>query len=135
MNTKSAEILRAKGISPSVQRVAIHDYMMTHFTHPTVDEIYRDLSPIIPTLSKTTIYNTLTLFLGHGLVDSLTMDGCITHYDGNVQSHAHFQCSQCGKIYDIPMSKAEAPQLEGFEINGMKVFYYGICEKCKKKEI
>ena len=135
MNTNFAEILRAKGISPSVQRVAIYDYLMTHFTHPTVDEIFKDLSPSIPTLSKTTIYNTLTLFLEHGLIDSFTTDDNTAHYDGNVKSHAHFQCSQCGEIYDIPMPKTEAPQLEGFEINGMKIFYYGICEKCKKKEI
>ena len=135
MNTNSAATLREKGISPSVQRVAIYDYLMTHFTHPTVDEIYKDLSPAIPTLSKTTIYNTLTLFLEHGLIDSFTIDDNTAHYDGEMQPHAHFKCTQCGKIYDVPLPKTETPQLEGFTINEMKIFYYGICEKCRKEEI
>ena len=133
MNTNSASTLRETGISPSVQRVAIYDYLMTHFTHPTVDEIYKDLSPAIPTLSKTTIYNTLTLFCEQGLIDSFTMDDNTTHYDGETQPHAHFKCTQCGRIYDIPLPKIEMPQIEGFEINEMKVFYSGICENCKKQ--
>lgn len=131
MNTTSAETLRSKGISPSVQRIAIYDYLMEHSTHPTVDEIYKDLSPIIPTLSKTTIYNTLTLFQEHGLIDSFTIDDNNTHYDGDMRPHAHFKCTKCGKIYDITLPKIEAPKLDGFEINEMKVFYYGICESCK----
>ena len=38
------------GVKPSVQRLAIMDYLLTHFTHPTVDDIYKALHPIIPTL-------------------------------------------------------------------------------------
>lgn len=135
MNTNSAEILRSKGISPSVQRIAIYEYMTTHFTHPTVDEIYKDLSPTIPTLSKTTIYNTLTLFCEHNLIDSFTMDDNTARYDRNMQPHAHFKCTQCGRIFDIPLPKIETPQLEGFEIDEMKIFYSGICEHCKESRI
>lgn len=53
------ERLQGHNIKPSVQRIAIMKYLMEHRTHPTVDEIYTALSPTIPTLSKTTVYNTL----------------------------------------------------------------------------
>lgn len=42
-------------IRPSVQRMAIMGYLMSHSTHPTVDMIYNDLYPDMPTLSKTTV--------------------------------------------------------------------------------
>ena len=56
------KILRDKAISPSIQRIKILEYLDTHRTHPTVDEIFTSLIPVIPTLSKMTIYNTLKLF-------------------------------------------------------------------------
>ena len=42
-----------------MQRIAIMEYLMEHRTHPSADEIYTALSPSMPTLSKTTVYNTL----------------------------------------------------------------------------
>ncbi|MBR4922900.1 MAG: transcriptional repressor, partial [Bacteroidaceae bacterium] len=56
---KTYEYLLSFGIKPSVQRIAIMDYLMTHRTHPAIDEIYLALCEDIPTLSKTTVYNTL----------------------------------------------------------------------------
>ena len=29
------------GIKPSVQRIQIMHYLMTHFTHPTVEEVHK----------------------------------------------------------------------------------------------
>ena len=57
------ERLQGHNIKPSVQRIAIMKYLMEHRTHPTVDEIYTALSPTIPTLSKTTVYNNNILLL------------------------------------------------------------------------
>ena len=53
-------------IKPSMQRIAIMEYLMEHRTHPSADEIYTALSPSMPTLSKTTVYNTLKLFAEQG---------------------------------------------------------------------
>ena len=58
--------LQNHNIKPSVQRIAIMNYLIEHRTHPTVDEIYTALSPSIPTLSKTTVYNTLKLLSEQG---------------------------------------------------------------------
>ena len=37
------QYLLAHGIKPSVQRIAIMEYLFQHHTHPTVDEIYTKL--------------------------------------------------------------------------------------------
>ena len=54
--------LSEAGVRPSVQRVAVYSYLCEHPVHPTVETLYASLSPEYPTLSKTTIYNTLKLF-------------------------------------------------------------------------
>lgn len=48
------EYLLSYQIKPSVQRIAIMDYLLKHHTHPSIDEIYMALCQDIPTLSKTT---------------------------------------------------------------------------------
>ena len=46
------EYLLNYNIKPSVQRIAIMDYLLKHHTHPCIDEIYMALHDDIPTLSK-----------------------------------------------------------------------------------
>ena len=126
----TATRLRERGINPSMQRIAILDYMATHFTHPTVDNIYNDLFPTMPTLSKTTIYNTLTLFAEQGLIMRFMTNDDVMHFDGNAENHTHFKCQQCGKIYDFPLPEIKTPQMEQFEVTDIKLFYYGIYKDC-----
>lgn len=130
MITTISKFLKEKGITPSVQRIEIMRFMLTNKTHPTVDDIYRELSKSIPTLSKTTIYNTLTLLCDKGAVISFTTDDNTTHYDGVVEEHAHFKCKNCGQIFDVPMPMINNSEPKGFDIQNVEVTYYGICPKC-----
>lgn len=132
MNLNLSDILKAKGISPSVQRVSILRYMTEHHTHPTVEIIHEALSPSIPTLSKTTIYNTLTLFSQKGLIDSFVTDDNATHYDAVMTHHAHFKCVRCKRIFDLPFPELGEVENSDFEINDIKLFYYGTCRFCKE---
>ena len=55
VNKEALDTLQNYGIHPSVQRIAIMDYLLKNHTHPTVDEVYVALCKVIPTLSKTTV--------------------------------------------------------------------------------
>ena len=66
--------LRNRGVRPSTQRLAIMEYLLTHYTHPTVDDVFQGLSPTIKTLSRTTVYNTLRMFAERGLAQMITID-------------------------------------------------------------
>ena len=101
---KSYDYLISYNIKPSVQRIAIMDYLLAHKTHPSIDEIYLALCKDIPTLSKTTVYNTLKLFVEHGAALMLTIDEKNACFDGDTSLHAHFLCKKCGKIFDLPYS-------------------------------
>ena len=131
------EYLLSYNVKPSVQRIAIMDYLLKHKTHPCIDEIYTALCKSIPTLSKTTVYNTLKLLTEHGAAQMLTIDDRNACFDGDITPHAHFQCKTCGKIFDIPGS-LETPsngplKAEGFCIDEIQVYYKGLCPACAKK--
>ena len=108
---QSHQYLQQYNIKPSVQRTAVINYLFNNRTHPTVDEIYLALSPAMPTLSKTTVYNTLNLFVERGAVRTLVIDEKNARFDIDTSDHAHFICKKCGKIYDIFNLKPEIYQL------------------------
>ena len=53
--TEAYQRLMEKGIRPSLQRIAIMDWLINHPTHPTIEDVYKGLADSIPTLSKTTV--------------------------------------------------------------------------------
>lgn len=139
MNTTDAlTCLNDHGVKPSVQRLAVMDYLLQHRTHPTVEEIHQALVADIPTLSKATVYNTLRLLVDKGAVLQLTIDERQTCYDGDTSPHGHFLCRHCGRIYDIPLKRqnlirvAELP--EGFEPDTVSLYIRGRCAECKEQE-
>lgn len=131
--SQSHQLLAKYSIKPSIQRTMVMDYLLNNRTHPTVDEIYSALSPSMPTLSKTTVYNTLNLFVERGAVRSLVIDEKNARYDVDISLHAHFICKKCGKVYDIFNLKKElfeVPEIQNLEIQSVEISYKGICEKC-----
>lgn len=133
MTDTSKDILLHYGIHPSVQRMAIMDYLLENHTHPTVDEVYVALSERIPTLSRTTVYNTLRLFSEQGAARMLTIDERKVCFDGCVKPHAHFMCKECGRVMDVPLPEeaVAAPLPEGdFRVDESHLYYKGVCGKC-----
>lgn len=132
------EKLLSSGLKPSVQRVAILDYLMAHHTHPTVDEIYAALSRKMPTLSKTTVYNTLRLLSDNKAAQMLTIDDHHVCYDGDTSPHVHFFCKRCGRILDIKAIAAPtiaySADMDGNQADEVQLFYKGVCAACLEKE-
>lgn len=131
---QSHQYLRQFSIKPSVQRSAVMNFLMKNHIHPTIDEIYLALHPTMPTLSKTTVYNTLDLFVEKGAVQALVIDGRNARYDVNISAHGHFMCKSCGKIYDVfdlDASMFKLPETTDFKIDSVDVSYFGVCKSCQ----
>jgi len=123
------------GVKPSLQRMAVMEYLMKNPVHPTVDLIFNELSPAIPTLSKTTVYNTLKLLEENGAIQSINIDEKNVRYDADISPHAHFRCKKCGQVYDLFVSGLDSIKIESVEkltITGCQVYYKGYCEKCQE---
>ena len=107
--------------------------MLEEREHPTVEKIYNRLIDDIPTLSKTTVYNTLTTFLQHDVATCLTIEGGECRYDIRTEIHGHFMCQECGKIYDfdVDISGVMDGLPEGFLTSETGVYLKGICRACQ----
>ncbi len=130
--------LKNKKIRLSHQRLMVLKYMNDNRIHPTVDEIYTHLHKEIPSLSKTTIYNTLNALVEAGLVRIVALGDNESKYDIATDDHGHFKCNSCENIYDfkIKMESLGSDELKGFKIHKKDVYFSGICPNClKKKEI
>ena len=126
--------LSGYGIRPSYQRIAIMRYLLKNATHPTADEVFESLRKNIPTLSKTTVYNTLKLFVENGAALYIGIDEKNARFDGTVAPHAHFRCKGCGCIIDLPMNTDQfLPDNFSGIIDETYFYLKGFCEKCKNK--
>ncbi len=126
------KFLESKGVHPSYHRIKIMEYLLKNRIHPTVETIYRNLHKEIPTLSKTTIYNTLNLFAEKGLVTVLTIDERETRYDVDTRAHAHFKCKKCGKVYDLFLDEEifNNIQVNEHHVDEIHLYFRGICKEC-----
>ena len=130
--TYLAEELKKKGIRPSHQRLKILEYFHMHNNHPTVEEIYKELKPTMPTLTKATIYNTLKIYVEEQLVNEVHIEDNEVRYDLYAKSHGHFKCLQCGRIFDfqIEIEKVLTGGLDEFQVETKNVYFKGICPRC-----
>lgn len=122
-------------IKPSLQRIKIFEYIHQEMNHPTADIIFNNLSPQIPTLSKTTVYNTLKLFIDKGIAATVTIEDNEVRYDVIMEDHAHFKCVSCNTIYDIfvDYSKLNLNNDKDFQIDETQINLKGKCKKCLTK--
>ena len=128
--------LKKHDIKPSYQRMKIFQYLLDNHNHPTVDTIYKALCLEIPTLSKTTVYNTLNLFIEKKLVYVIVIEENETRYDLLTDTHGHFKCNCCGALFDVELriDYSNARELIGCEIEEKHFYFKGVCKSCREKK-
>jgi Fe2+ or Zn2+ uptake regulation protein len=128
--------LKENDIKPSYQRIKIYEYLMDTKEHPSIDQIYRDLIPEMPTLSKTTVYNTLNLFVERGVAQLIAIEDHETRYDADMHLHGHFKCEVCQQVIDFPVSETVHREFElgGHRVKETHLYVKGICKNCTSKE-
>lgn len=126
------EQLIKNNIKPSYQRMKILSYVANKLNHPTVEQIFNELVEEIPTLSKTTVYNSINLFIQAGIVKPVNIEDHEIRYDYTLSNHGHFKCIKCGYIYDFPLEidVYATAYLTDFEILEKNVYCKGYCSQC-----
>ncbi len=130
-----AGMIHSAGMRPSAQRIAIFSVIANSRIHPSAEEIYIALEERFPTLSRTTVYNSLHSLTECGLVRELEIESNNKRYDlARQREHGHFICRECGKIYDMPLNeKHNIDNMPGFKIESMEIYCKGLCPVCIKK--
>ena len=127
-----AQELKARGIKVTAQRVWVLRFLEGNKDHPDVDTIHSALRRESPSLSKTTVYNTLDLLREVGMVQRLTISGTEQRYELGSEMHHHLLCNRCGRIYNIEIT---CPYLGGMlhgehKIQEVHGYFMGICKHC-----
>ena len=130
MNT--VEILKSHDVKPTVVRLKVYEYLTSMKNHPTADTVYKSLLNEIPTLSKTSVYNTMETFLEKHLVQAVTIEENEIRFDADISDHGHFKCTSCGSVYDfhVDLSSVEPDLPADFTVNEKHIYYKGICSNC-----
>ena len=102
--------------------------------HPSADWVYAEIKHEYPDISLGTVYRNLALFKQQGLIQSLGTVNGIERFDGNVDPHVHFICSNCDAVIDlhqIPMPRYNREECGGCHIESCSLTFTGICGSCQ----
>jgi Fe2+ or Zn2+ uptake regulation protein len=88
-----------------------------------------------PSLSLSTVYQTLEIFIRRGLIRRVTNAGGKLRVDGTAQDHDHAVCRSCGEVFDIDrglIKRPAAPRVlpNGMEVMNLHVEYEVRCARC-----
>ena len=121
----------------SRQRAAILEMLKNTKTHPSAAEIYAEVRKEIPNLSLGTVYRNLDELERAGQLQKVAGKFQMDRYDGDIALHAHFICTECGRVEDYPIEHKLAVDImrgknkaAGFVLN-----YFGLCDNCRKGKI
>jgi Fur family ferric uptake transcriptional regulator len=94
-------------------------------------------------IDRATVYRTLALLKGHGLIDELDLmhiEGEKHYYEAKTnRDHCHMACFKCGAIMEYASAsfeklKAEMAAQSGFQIRVTRLEVGGFCKQCRKVE-
>ncbi|MGY3765922.1 Fur family transcriptional regulator [Vagococcus vulneris] len=134
------EQMKQSDIRITPQRYAILEYLVESKSHPTADEIYKELEHRFPNMSVATVYNNLRLFTDIGFVTEMAFGDASSRFDFTSTKHYHAVCRSCGKVVDVFYPGLEdvesaTEQLTGFKIDEHRLELYGTCPECQAKEL
>ncbi|HMW24580.1 MAG TPA: Fur family transcriptional regulator [Burkholderiaceae bacterium] len=94
--------LHAAGIQPTLQRLTVAAVMFERPVHLTAEQVLTAARERMPEISRATVYSTLQLFVDHGLLRPLVIDGVATVYDSTTTPHHHLFDVDTGEVCDLP---------------------------------
>lgn len=127
--------LRERRLRVTPQRIVIHRALCSHSQHMTAEQVLGSVSDVLPGTSLPTVYSTLELLEGLGLVRRVGTGNGAVVFDSRVDPHAHTVCRQCGAIADLDGATAPEDVLakagaNGFVPDHAQLVVWGLCRTC-----
>mgnify|MGYP004646910475 FL=1 len=105
--------------------------------HPSAETLYQMLQAEQPDISLATVYRNLALFKSQGIIASVATVNGVERFDGNIEPHVHFICTECGAVQDV--SQVEQPDYSdyarhlGCRIDQTQLTFTGVCRDCLQR--
>src|SRR5215831_8498427 len=120
MSERVARLHRA-GLKATGPRMVILSALEQDHGHPTAEQLYETLRQDHPSLSLSTIYQTLDVFIRTGLCRRVSGPGDRLRVDGTPQDHDHVQ---------LPVPPGYLSN--GLMVTGIRFEYEVICRACQE---
>jgi Fur family ferric uptake transcriptional regulator/Fur family peroxide stress response transcriptional regulator len=135
MESSLATALRDRGQRVTPQRLMVARVMSDLDRHVTADVVFDEVSRRMPGVSLPTVYATLELLEGVGLIDRVTTERGAVIYDPRTDEHHHLVCRRCGAISDVEAAVESGALLDaarsaGFAPDHAQVVVRGLCAAC-----
>ncbi|MGC9319613.1 MAG: Fur family transcriptional regulator [Armatimonadota bacterium] len=123
------------------QRRVVLETLASLDTHPTAAELYELVRQRLPSISQGTVYRNLRHLQELGYVQELDYGPGASHFDARVEPHYHVRCLRCGRVADLDLDIEPRPTLEqaaraaeGWDIQGPRIEFVGLCPECERDE-
>ena len=133
-----ASKLGEHGYRLTPQRLMILSAIEDSDDHISAEEIYAQIVAKYPYVNISTVYRTLELLKGLGLVTETDFgEGRVRYHPADKGHHHHLVCQECGAIIDLDESalasiKDVLLQEYGFIADLRHLAIFGRCVNCKK---
>ena len=118
----------------SWQRQIILETIQEHKEHLSAQQIYGYARERCPHISLGTVYRNLNLLADLGQIRRVPIPGQPDHFDSTLEQHAHFRCTQCGAVFDLPVASDFDPCTAadpcGCRLTGYELVFSGVCAEC-----
>lgn len=135
--------LRQRHVRLTRQRRVVVQVMESASRHMDANEILELAQQNDPNITRVTVYRTLDMLKGYGLIDELDLlhlRGHRHYYESHgPRDHIHVACMRCGKVREFESELYEQLMQQishdcGIEITVTRTEVGGLCADCRAKE-
>ena len=128
------ETLHRRGMRMTPQRQLVLDALL-ELEHATPEQVHQRVRTRTPTVNITTIYRTLELLEGLGLVRHTHLGHGAPTYSVHEHGHVHLVCHDCGSVIEAPLEvmdelRGTLRARYGFVLDASHLALSGSCPDC-----
>jgi Fe2+ or Zn2+ uptake regulation protein len=107
--------------------------------HLSAEMVHARVRSELPGVSLGTIYRTLEILRGLGLVQVFSFNGSAARYEAALDKHFHLMCTRCRQVHNVQANgiaeiAGEIAAQRGFSDVDWSLTVLGCCLDCSKKE-
>lgn len=136
MPADHVQTLRDNALQVTAQRLAVLRTVAGR-PHATANDVADGVRHEIGTISRQSVYDTLTLLSERGIIRRIQPAGSSARFEDRVgDNHHHLVCRECDRLVDVDCAVGEVPCLipsesGDFVVDEAEVTYWGVCAECQ----
>ncbi len=114
-------------------RQAIYEAVASLSDHLPLRAVYQKIAPSFPKATLREVTRHLDWLVSQGKLLELDFGEGFHRYDGNTNSHSHFLCQKCQRIFDLPAidpTGLSSINADGHQILDADLVLHGVCKYC-----